>query len=247
MGALSGLEFAGFAQRDILADLRELAFNYLNKYTQRQGKTRWVEKTAFDIYHLNEIELLCEDQVTYLGILRHPLDVAVSSKEFCDAAGMYPREMHTYIQSYSQPIEAFVQSWIDTTQALIELGKNRPENCIICRYEDLVEEPRDTLTDLLNFLGEDFEEVILTKAFQAGDTLGFSDHKSYQAKEVHRQSVEKWRSLPAQQIAQMAEKVNPLLELCGYDLIDGYTVKNAQESRRRYLNSLMINANQTAK
>ena len=96
MGALSGLEFAGFAQRDILADLRELAFNYLNKYTQRQGKTRWVEKTAFDIYHLNEIELLCEDQVTYLGILRHPLDVAVSSKEFCDAAGMYPREMHTY-------------------------------------------------------------------------------------------------------------------------------------------------------
>jgi len=242
MGVLSGLEFAGFSQEQTLEDLRRFAFRYLDSYAQRQGKSRWVEKTAFDLYHLDGIETLCADKVKFIGIIRHPLDVAVSSEAFCSAAGIYPKEMHRYIKQCSQPIEAFVQSWIETTNALISLGERRPNDCIICRYEDLVEAPEEVLKQILAFLGEPFESEMLIRAFQELGTLGFGDHESYKVSSVHSGSVGKWKALPAQQIAKMSILVNPLLEKCGYDLIDGCRIDTIEEARRRYLNSLVIHA-----
>ena len=242
MGVLSGLEFAGFKQDDVVKKLRELAFTYFNTYAEQQGKSRWVEKTAFDIYHLSTIESLCQNQALFIGIIRHPLDVAVSSESFCAAAGVYPKDMHSYIRRYPQPIEAFVQSWIDTTNALISLGQRQPDNCIICRYEDLVEAPQEILKEILEFLGEEFEESILEKAFIEFGALGFSDHESYKVDAIHSKSVEKWRSLPTQQIAKMSKLVNPLLEQCGYSKIDDYELQTNEESRRGYLNSLLIHA-----
>jgi len=242
MGVLSGLQFAGFENDLVLKNLRDFAFRYLDEYTEQQGKSRWVEKTAFDIFKLEEIEDLCGDDVSYIGIIRHPLDVAVSSKEFCDAAGVYPKEMHRYIQQYSQPIEAFIHSWINTTKALIDLGERRPDDCVICRYEDLVDKPDDILSEVVGFIGEKVEADMVSKAFDELGTLGFSDHKSYQVSEIHSDSLNKWKALPSHQVARLADDINPLLELFGYDLIDGSKTENQQESRRRYINSLMIHS-----
>ena len=171
--------------------------------------------------------------------------MAVSSKEFCDAAGVYPKEMHKYVQQYSQPIEAFVHSWIDTTKALIDLGESRPDDCIICRYEDLVENPDDILSEVVGFMGEEMEADMISKTFDEKGTLGFSDHKSYQVSEIHSDSLKKWHALPSHQVARLADDINPLLELCGYDSIDGSNAGNQQDSRRRYINSLMIHANKS--
>jgi hypothetical protein len=245
MGVLSGLQFAGFESDQVLRNLREFAFQYLDQYTNSQGKSHWVEKTAFDIFKLDEIEALCCDDVSYIGIIRHPLDVAVSSREFCDAAGMYPKDMHKYIQRYSQPIEAFVHSWIDTTRSLIDLGERRSGDCIICRYEDLVENPDDILSEVLGFIGEEIEEGQVSKPFKESGTIGFSDHKSYQVSRIHSDSLKKWHGLPSHQVARLADEINPLLELCGYDAIDGTGIENHHECRRRYLNSLMVHANKS--
>ena len=159
--------------------------------------------------------------------------MAVSSEAFCSAAGVYPKEMHRYIQKYPQPVEAFVHSWLETTNALISLGQRRPNDCIICRYEDLVEVPEEIIKEILGFLGENFEEGMLKKAFSDYGTLGFSDHESYKVNSVHSKSVEKWRSLPVQQIAKMSNIINPLLEQCGYELIDEYGLETDKESNRR--------------
>ena len=113
MGVLAGLHFAGFDDESVVERLSEFAFEFLDEYASRQGKQTWVEKTAFAIFYLSEIERLCGDRVFYLGIIRHPLDVAVSCKNFCDATGLFPKPIHKYIRQYSQPIEAFVRSWID--------------------------------------------------------------------------------------------------------------------------------------
>lgn len=242
MGVLGGLHFAGFDDDHVVLRLRELAFSFLQDYAERQGKSRWAEKTAFNVFHLEAIERLCADAVFYLGILRHPFDVAVSCKEFCDAAGVYPKPMHAYLARYPQPIEAFVRSWVATSSALLELGKRHPSRCIICRYEDLVAAPERTLEAILEFVGEYLEPDMIPRALGQLDRLGFSDHKSYQVDHVHTQSIARWHSLPRSQISRLAPLVNPLLSLCGYKTVATEDAPAREETRRRYATSLMIHA-----
>jgi len=243
MSVLTGLAFAGFDDRDVLDELREFAFAYLDRYAKSRGKTRWVDKTAFDIFYLETIEKLCAEEVYYIGIIRHPLDVAVSCKEFCDAAGMYPTPLHFYIRRYAQPIEAFIHSWIDTTSALVRLGEKHPERCLTCRYEDLVADPEGVLGDIIRFIGEGPIDGLAAAAFSGEMTdLGFSDHKSYQTGSVHSDSVYRWQSLPRPQIDRLVPLCNDLLQMFDYEPISPDPALSTVELRERYLASLAVQA-----
>jgi len=243
MGVLAGLSFTGFEESMVLEELRDFAFSYLDRYAQRHHKPRWADKTAFDIFHLQNIETICADEVYYIGIIRHPLDVAVSCKEFCDAAGTYPAPLHAYVRRYPQPIEAFIHSWVDTTTSLMQLGERRPERSLICRYEDLVVEPDAVMGSILEFVGEKPVDGLAVNALADDMTeLGFSDHKSYQTDRIHADSLARWRSLPRPQIDRLAPLVNDLLEKCGYDTIVPGAPLSAEVLRDRYLASLAVHA-----
>jgi len=244
MGVLAGLHFSGFDDEVVIGRLRDLAFGFMDEIATRDGASHWIEKTAFDIFHLDGIEALCDDQVRYLGIIRHPLDVAVSCTDFCSAAGLYPDTLHPYIVRYSQPIEAFVRSWIDSVEALMSLGERRPNQVMICRYEDLVAEPNETIADLLAFLGEPNDTAFLATALSGMDNLGFSDHKSYQVDEVHQSSIHRWSAIPTAQVGRLATLLNPYLELTGYDVLDETQALTAAEGRNRYARSLAVHAAQ---
>lgn len=242
MGVLAGLHFSGFDDEQVIGQLRALAFGFMDQIAAQSDASMWVEKTAFDIFHLSGIEQLCGDQVRWLGILRHPLDVAVSCIDFCDAAGMYPATLHPYIVQYPHPIEAFVRSWIDATEALIDLGTRRPDQILICRYEDLVEAPAELMADVLDHLGMDTDTAFLDGALTGMDQLGFSDHKSYQVDEVHAASVNRWNTIPAALLARLVPLVNPWLETCGYDTIAESAPLSVAEGRARYERSLAVHA-----
>ncbi len=242
MGVLAGLHFAGFDDESVIGSLRELAFGFLDKYANRRDKQIWVEKTAFDIFYLNEIERLCGDRVFYLGIIRHPLDVAVSCKSFCDATGLFPRPLHKYIRQYPQPIEAFVRSWIDSTNALIELGERHASDSIMCRYEDLVDDPETILDEVLKAMGLAMEPDLPAKALTGTDEVGFSDHKSLQVDQIHSESIGRWSSIPKPQVSRLAPLINPLLERCGYDLIEEGPPISITDARKRYAVSLAVHS-----
>ena len=246
MGVLAGLNFAGFDDAEVLAKLRDFAFAFLADFARRQNKPRWAEKTAFDAFHIEAIERLCGDRVLYLGIVRHGLDVAISCKDFCDATGLYPKPLHDYIRLYAQPIEAFAHSWSEVNERLFAFAERHVESCLVCRYEDLVEDPQGTLADLLEFLGESFEPAMLERGLGNLDQLGFSDHKSYQAREVHKASTARWQSLPEPQVQHLAPLLNPLLEKCGYDRLESGAEITTEDARRRYAMSLMVHATRGA-
>ena len=241
MGVLAGLHFAGFDDTDVMRRLREFACGFLDEYAKRQGKQFWVEKTAFDIFYLREIEQLCRDQIFYLGIIRHPLDVAVSCKDFCDAAGVFPKPIHRYIRKYPQPIEAFVRSWADAANSLIELSERHSSNSIICRYEDLVADPDAILEEVLRAMGFAMEPELPSRALHT-DEVGFSDHKGLRVDRVHTESIGRWSSIPRPQIDRLAPLVNPLLERCGYDSLVAGPQSSAADARKRYLTSLAVHA-----
>jgi amino acid adenylation domain-containing protein len=240
IGVLSGLNFAGINDDIVLGKLREFAFSFLDDFVVREGKHRWAEKTAFDAFHINNIERFVGNHALFVGIVRHPLDVALSCIKFCDSMGFYPKDMHKYIVDYPHPIEAFVHSWLDVSKDLISLSERHPDDCKIYRYEDLVSDTESTLFELLNFVGESFEEQILERGFSAEKKVGFGDHKSYQAKQVHSDSVGKWNSIPEYQIQKLAPLINPMLERLGYpaiELKEGITVSDA---RLQYSSSMNI-------
>lgn len=241
MGVLAGLHFSGIDDETVVGRLRDLAFGFMDQIADAEGASHWVEKTAFDIFHLDGIETLCADQVRYVGIVRHPLDVAVSSVDFCSAAGTYPATLHPYITRFPQPIEAFAHSWIDAFEALMSLGERRTNQAMICRYEDLVAHPQDTIADVLEFLGESNDTEFLAGALEGMDNLGFSDHKSYQVDEIHQASVARWSDIPSAQVGRLAALLNPYLEMTGYDQLDEAELTTA-EGRKRYARSLAVHA-----
>src|SRR5690606_14006743 len=84
ISVLSGLDFAGFDEDYVLASLREYAFGFHREHAKRQGKKRWASKTAFDIFYLDQIELLFGNHARFICIQRHALDVACSLKDLSD-------------------------------------------------------------------------------------------------------------------------------------------------------------------
>ncbi|WP_295894272.1 amino acid adenylation domain-containing protein [uncultured Vibrio sp.] len=240
IGVLSGLSFIGVGEEHVIDKLRLFAFSFLDDHAESEGKSRWVEKTAFDAFHIPNIEKLIKDKAFYIGIVRHPLDVALSSIAFCDSLGFYPKEMHKYISRYSSPIEAFSHSWLDVTSSLISLENRLPNNCKIIRYEDLINDPKTILSSILSFVGENYEDNMIVDGLTTNSLLGFGDHKTHQTSELHTLSIGKWQRIPDYQIHSIAPMLNPTLKCLGYSTLGIEHLPSKHESRQQYLENLKI-------
>src|SRR3989454_7055931 len=110
-GVLSGLSFAGIAEPVVIARLREFVFGFLQDICRQSRKKRWAEKTAFNIFHLNQIEQLCSGSCRFLSLVRHPLDVVWSIKKVTDNVETDFGRLHTDIRQYPAPLQAVAHCW----------------------------------------------------------------------------------------------------------------------------------------
>jgi Sulfotransferase family len=237
IGVLAGLSFLGFSAEDVTARLAELCFGFLTEHAEREGKSVWVEKTAFNSFFIKEISDLVGDKVRFIGIVRHPLDVAISTIEFCEKIGMYPEDLHKYIVRHSSPMEAFLASWKDVNTDLITLGKEREEQTFVVRYEDLVQSTEEVLEAMLGFLDVDDSTDFLPNALSGMSIPGFHDHKAYRSSAVYTSQVNRWRKYPNVQISRLAHSVEAEARLFGYELPKSEDV-SLESARRLYLQGL---------
>jgi hypothetical protein len=245
IGVTFGLGFSGFGEADVLARLREFAFSFLDEHAQRQGKPRWAEKTAFDAFHLDAIRRVCGEHVHFVCIQRHGLDVAVSLGDLVDKTGGYVEELHDYIARYPEPLEAFARAWIDTSTKVADLAAGGGR-VLELRYERLVRDPEATVRQLLEFVGEEWEDGLLERAVETTGQVGFGDWKTYAKSSIDDSSVDRWKSLPAPMIAKLAAVCNPTLERLGYARVEA-EAESDEEARRRYELGLMLNRMKTKK
>lgn len=242
-GVISGLSFAGFEREETLERLRVFATGFLEDYANKQGKPRWAEKTAVDIFHLNEIESLCADHVQYVCVVRHGLDVACSIREFSDRGFTYLTEIHDYVKKYPRALEAFAHAWVDANAALIEFISRNPDNAMLIRYEDLVASPKDKIVELFDFLNENYDDSILEQAFEKPRSAGFGDWKSYGRSGIDNVSVQRWKSLPPNTASRLAGICNPLLEELGYGPEPIRRPDPQASARRKYDFSVILGSN----
>lgn len=230
-GVLDGLSQAGFPEEVVLERLRAFAFAFHREHATAHGASRWAEKTASDVFHLDAIERLCGDEVHYVCILRHGLDVAVSIADLSSKAGGHLDEIHQFTRDEHRPFVAFGNAWAAATRSMLALAERRPDAVTVFRYEDLVADPEGTLRPLFERLGLAYEARILDDAFGTS-SAGFGDWKTWRRDAIDDSSIGRYRrELSKHMRAELATRLNPLLEQAGYDpvKIPKLTVISAQK------------------
>jgi len=247
IGVLSGLGFAGVQEDEVLARLRAFTFGFLDEHAKRQGKPRWAEKTAFDAFHLDAVRRLCGGHVRFICIQRHGLDVACSLADLVDKTGGYVQELHRYLRQEPEPLMALARAWVDTATGVAALA-TEDRLAIDLRYEELVREPERVMKDVLERLGEPWEEGLVQRALGDASQMGFGDWKTYARAEVDASSVDRYESLPRPAIERLAEICNPTLTRLGYEPVSlAPDDADEEDAKRRYELGLLLNRMKASK
>ena len=91
VGVLNGVGFLGFDEAALLDRLREFIFAFRREHAAREGKRRWLEKTAVDAFHVDAIRRICGSHVHYICLVRHGLDVVCSMEDWIENQRLTPR------------------------------------------------------------------------------------------------------------------------------------------------------------
>lgn len=239
-GVLDGLCQAGFSEQVVLERLRELAFGFHREHAAAQGKTRWAEKTAADVFHLPAIERLCGGHVHWICVVRHGLDVALSIRELSEKAGGHLDEIHAFVQREHRPLVAFAEAWAVATTAMLDLVQRR-EDAVLVRYEDLVNDPVAALEPVFAAIGEPFQPQLVADAMGIR-SAGFGDWKTWSRSAIDASSVGRHRSELSRHLkAELGTRFNPLLEQAGYQPVPIPRIR-AHDAKRRMDLAMRISA-----
>jgi hypothetical protein len=105
-------------------------------YAERHGKPRWGDKTPVDGQHLPEIEALLPE-AAFIHLIRDGRDVALSLRRTWFAPG--------------RDVATLARHWADQVAATRADGRGC-RRYVEVRFEDLVTDPRRTLSRLCRFL-----------------------------------------------------------------------------------------------
>ncbi|MCG8413894.1 MAG: sulfotransferase [Pseudomonadales bacterium] len=146
---LDGVEnFDFFYTMQNASDRRELMDHYARLFLEAKGKgaARWFDKTPQNVYGILLISA-AYPEAKFVHIHRHPYNVVASLK-----AG---RMLN------SQEIRGAVNFWTESLSIVQQFKQGFPDRMIEIAYENLVEQPQQTINQLLDYLDEKSLELDL--------------------------------------------------------------------------------------
>lgn len=215
IGVRSGLGFAGIAEAEVYAALRGVLFGFHAKMAA--GKPVWVEKSGFDLFHLEALSDLLAGHARFIGLVRHPLDVITSNLDLAQKMGRFLPEMQPWLTRYPAPVEALAAAWADRVTALLDVVEGNAAACLI-RYEDLVADPVATLDKVCDLLGVARQDAgAWSAAVAAPGRVGLGDWKAAGAAGFSPASVGRWqRSLSRRVAGGLMAHLRAPMERLGY-------------------------------
>jgi hypothetical protein len=242
LGVKAGLSHMGVSEGTANARLRRFVFSFMEEYAEQEGKSIWLEKDAFNGFHIDEIKNICGDEIKYICIVRHGLDVALSVEEFCQKSGSHVLNFHDYIKEHQQPLIAYTHAWVDINQSIMRLLDERPAQTLLVRYEDLVEKPSQTVDSILEYLSVSPSPGLVEQALNSQGTIGLSDWKAFSKNSVDRGSVDRWKLCHPYALSQMAKVANATLAKFGYPEVVSAWDDSPRLAQRRYELALALNS-----
>jgi protein-tyrosine sulfotransferase len=186
---------------------------------RRAGKARWAEKTPRNI---SRIEAVFESfpEARFVHVLRDGRDVACSLRT-------HPR--HEVVDGKLVPLDTWkpiagcARRWVRDIEGSRRWWGDPRFHTV--RYEDLVHRPRPVLEGLMSFVGEDWDEAMLSHAAADSpfrDATRFAQNPEALGA-VSTSSIGRWqRDLDARDRRIFKRVAGPLLVELGYAPDDGW-------------------------
>jgi 2-polyprenyl-3-methyl-5-hydroxy-6-metoxy-1,4-benzoquinol methylase len=153
----------GVPPNRVLPRIRELVDGLFTDFAHQQGKTRWAQKTPDDCLYIPFFTQLFPE-ARYLHIVRHPLDVALSTARIPPhQKGISPwHEEHLLFERdcvAQNTLFNGVLRWRRWNDRIRNDLAGRASHCF--SYEDLVTKPAETMAGVCAFIDEPFSPEIL--------------------------------------------------------------------------------------
>ena len=115
-------------------------------------------------------------------------------------------------------IPRFCHEWMTSLRAAERSTSRLP--LLIVRYEDLVCEPRATLSRVCDFLGIGWSDTLLRPTL-AGAPFGGNSIYGGQTQQISTASLERWKSvLTPEEVSRLERILRPLMERYDYELFE---------------------------
>ena len=174
---------------------------------RRSGKARWADKNPENVLYLDQWYTLLGGNFTFINVIRNPLDALASLVE----AGF----KKTIPKKFAQKA-ALYNEYLDKAYSFIT---KHPDDSHTLRYEDLVTNPQETLSALLSYLDEPYDEAMLKDFFSHHRKSGIEDPKIAQTRSIHSHSIDRWKKdLSRRQIKICSEHLSHWISKLKYDL-----------------------------
>lgn len=186
----------------------------MNAAAEAQGKTRWADKTPKNMLSVPFLRRLFPE-ARFLHLLRDGRDVALSTK----ACRWEKLQLNNeYLpNTYANALKRWV-SWLGRLEEA-----HCPESHILTiRYEELVTQPREVMTRVLDFAQLEWSDQVLSPydyEHEAGPKQreGLSSYEAHER--INDSSVGRWRNLlTAAEQQETLEIAGVTLESHGYEL-----------------------------
>ena len=174
----------------------------------RAGKRRWAEKTPNHIYRIGKILEWCPDAKILL-VIRDGRDVAVS------------------LQKRTGSLETGIRRWVEDNLAGKDYWKHA--NVCIVRYEDLVRDFESSVTDVLDFLNENYEPAMksyyqvprtwYSKKIEKPQTAIKKNHRQHRNWQINQPLFDgrgRWKNLSNEELSLVNDIAGEMLAEFGY-------------------------------
>lgn len=148
---------------------------------KKARKPRWADKNPENVLYLPQWNKLLPVGFLFIHVVRHPLDVLASLKEFSFPKAVpadFEEKVRLYLDFHAKA-DAYINAW--------------PESSIRVKYEDLVTKPEKVVKGIFSFLGEDYEPDVISEYFSAQRGNGIEDPKIATTRSIHDMSIGRWR------------------------------------------------------
>lgn len=184
----------------------EVLFGLVNdRLTAFAGKEFWVEKTPEHVYYLSQLLRHLPD-ARVVELVRDPRATLASRKlrrtgdEWLDAKEEKEALEVDRLTNYDPLLDAMM--WKEAINAARDMRRNRPQNILTVRYEDLAGNPVETLQQICRFTGLTYSDEMLEVGWVNSATqMKEQGAAKPQKAGVSTAAIEKWRkSLDADEI-----------------------------------------------
>ena len=202
--AMRALKHMGFEKTFLKMKIQEFVNSFYKIYMQANNKVVFIDKTPDYVRILDFIDWLYDGKCKYIVIFRNGLDVTQSM----NSTIIEPLEP-------SKTIYSAFEYWHKDTTIMLEWLSKHPERCFKLTYEELCDNTKFVMADVLSFIGEKWEEGIL-KWYSKRHDRGFEDINARRQRKINK-SVQTYRDWDPEVIRKLKQKAYSLHCKIGYD------------------------------